>query len=156
MGNDYYRPGEFCVNGYISIIISNSFIRILLILKNILFFRVFPNIVEVLVCKTNCSNPLTPCIQKCCLPSEVYSLGVGGKKRGCIPLAEEDTQFNPPLYKDIKTKLEEGEMEKMLPHLVQNYPPRFQYSCYKNVTLVFPFSGDVVQLMSPLAQINLE
>ncbi|ODM93746.1 hypothetical protein Ocin01_12936 [Orchesella cincta] len=132
MGNDYYRQGEFCVNG------------------------VFPNIVEVLVCKTNCSDPQTPCIQKCCAPDEVYSLGVGGKKRGCVPLASEDTPFLPVLYNNMTTKVSDNELESMTPHLVQKYPPKFQYNCYKNVTLVFPFSSDVVQLMNPLAQINLE
>lgn len=121
-----------------------------------IFCRIFRKTVEVLVCKTNCSDPQTPCIQKCCAPNEIYSLGVGGKKRGCIPLSKKDTPFDPPLYKNMGTKVSEEELENMTPHLVQKYPPKFQYNCYKNVTLVFPFSSDVVQLMSPLAQINLE
>lgn len=120
------------------------------------YYRIFRKTVEVYVCKTNCSDSSTPCIQKCCAPNEVYSLGEGGKKRGCIPLGPEDTPFNPPLYKNIQTKLSETELQSVTPHLLQQYPPKFQYKCYKNVTLVFPYSSDVVQLMSPLAQINLE
>jgi hypothetical protein len=132
--SEFFRPGEFCVNG------------------------IFPNIIEVLMCKTNCSDAQTPCIQKCCGPNQVYSLGADGSKKGCVNLKEGggDEPWTPKLYKDMDTPLEQEELKELSPHLVQKFPPTFQYKCYKNLTLVFPFKKEVVPLMSPLAKINLQ
>jgi hypothetical protein len=105
------------------------------------------------MCKTDCSHPKTPCINKCCGPNEIYSLGAGGKKRGCIPLGRDDNPWSPTLYRDVSNAID---MTDVQPHIVQKFPPKFQYSCYKNLTLVFPYMKEVVPLMSPLARTNLQ
>lgn len=90
---------------------------------------IFPNIIEVLMCKTNCSSPDTPCVNKCCGPDEVYSLGGHGTKRGCMALSKEkgDLPWNPRFYSDMNTPVEDVVMQTMRPHLVQKFPPKFQY-----------------------------
>ncbi len=41
------------------------------------------------------------------------------------------------------------EMNGIIPHFVQKYPPNFQKSCFNKITLAFPFSNNVAQKLTP-------
>lgn len=105
---------------------------------------------EVRICKPNCANPFTPCINKCCEYDEVYSLGMNGKRGGCLkldPLLNE-TLWSPVFYEKLNTRLGAEEMKSLQPHVIHNSPTSFKPQCTDKLTTVYPYGEKVVKFLN--------
>jgi hypothetical protein len=116
----------------------------------VLTFRAKNNQLEVRICKANCSDPETPCVQKCCSQNEVYSLGMNGKRGGCLPLdsKSKDTPWAPVFYETLNQKLSPEESRKLKPHLIHKNPTSFKALCRNRVTIVYPFGQTISNFLS--------
>lgn len=145
--NEFYRINEYCISS---------------MKKNKIFLQ---------ICQANCSNPLTPCIQKCCGLDELYSFGADDYPSGCRSIRgavrdssgsssvasgetmEHNVQkWSPILYNDMASKLTEYEVSQLSPHYIQRYPSNFKNKCKSKKTTVFPFGKGVAHYLSMITE----
>jgi len=112
--------------------------------------------VEILACPPNCEEPgERPCIPKCCTMDKVYSVSSDRTKVGCKPIQHSMKKsgasqlFNPPLYRDFKTKVSDKERSQTpMPHFFLWSPSKFRNNCLENEITVYPSSQAVANHIS--------
>jgi len=102
----------------------------------------------------NCSDPETPCVQKCCSHDEIYSLGMNGKPGGCLPVNSMENKkvphWSPTFYESLDKKLiaKENKTLNMHPHLIHKNPSSFKGLCSNKVTTVYPYGEKVSEFLT--------
>lgn len=118
----------------------------------IFLFRNSGNILEVQICNVNCTNPETPCVHKCCGYDEIYSMGMKGKRGGCMRMdsSKNESIWSPTLYDESGTRLTTSQLYNagIRPHVIQSNPTSFRHLCPRNATTVFPYGQQVADFLS--------
>lgn len=112
---------------------------------------------EVKICQPDCTDPRTPCVQKCCEYDEVYSLGMNGKRGGCLkldPLLNE-TFWSPAFYEDLNKRLDSDGMKKLQPHIIHKSPTSFKPECTNKMTTVYPYGQKIVDFLNSVLKRSL-
>lgn len=112
---------------------------------------------EVYICKPQESEPTMPFVQKCCEYDEVYSLGMNGKRGGCLkldPLLNE-TFWSPTFYDDLNKPMDNEQMKQLHPHIIHMNPTSFKPLCKDGLTTVFPYGQEVVNFLNRVLKRSL-